>query len=139
MESPDIQIENLLSKHLSPIKVAFFFNEDQHQQYRCIHSSIGHYKTKENYLIYDLPSILRVLCLKRGLFSENMETELYRQSLDEVCFILDWEVHAKKVLIFEIKDLKHWDQENFLTVIKENSRVLNDSFDEYYFRNRGNE
>ena len=138
MEKPEDQIENLLKKHLSPIKAAFFFNGDEHEQYKCLHSSIDEYLTKDNYLLYDLPAVLRVLGLKSSLFEENMEAELYRQSLDELCFILDWQPHAKKVIIFEVKGLVHWDQENFLKAIKENNNVLNEVFDKYYLRNRDN-
>lgn len=136
MEKPEVQIENLLKSHLSPIKAAFFFNGDVHEEYKCLHSSIGEYQTKSNYLLYDLPAVLRLLGLKSGLFEENMEAELYRQSLDELCFILDWQLHAKKIIIFEVKNLEHWDQENFLKTIKENNNILNEAFDKFYIRNR---
>ena len=107
--------------------------DNEYEDYECLYSTSPLYESGKSHLLYDIKPLLRVLCLKRKLFSQKLEQDIYQSELQELCFILEWQDHARKILVFDLRDLDHFEDEEFLKIINNENEKLQQMFQKIYY------
>ncbi|MBT3583353.1 MAG: hypothetical protein HN509_00490 [Halobacteriovoraceae bacterium] len=130
-------IQEILKQSIDPLKVSLLFNSNEYQDFLCFHSSSSIYEVGKEYNLYDLKGLLRVLCLKRAILNEELLKNLYKRNLDEICLILEWNDHARKIMLIQTADLNHFDEELFANTFNKEVNSLLKEFQKTYFNYKG--
>lgn len=83
----------------SDIKGAFFYSADEISNYQCLVSNSSNYQEGNDYILYQLDSLVRLLSRKRDIVSKDLLNSMYDDK--ELCMILEWNDHCRKIFIFE--------------------------------------
>lgn len=114
MQNWEIQLSTILNDSLRPMEFALFYNEDSSKDFLKVFSNIEKYQNQDNWDIYSIPSLIRVLTLKNQIVSEDCLETFYKEPATEVCFVLDWGVKGRKIIVFNTARAKVFDQEVFI-------------------------
>ncbi|MFT6070221.1 MAG: hypothetical protein ACJAT2_001784 [Bacteriovoracaceae bacterium] len=133
MKNWDTQLSTILKDSLSPMKFTFFHSEDATNDYQKIYSNMDNYQDKDLWDLYSIPSLVRVLTLKNQILSEECLEEFYKDSAEEVCFVLEWTPKTRKIIVFNTEQASVFDQETFIESINVEQENLKKLFNRALF------
>jgi hypothetical protein len=103
-----------LNEGLTPVNLSFLSSIGPYQNLNCLYSLGTMYQFGEKYSLYQIPSLIRVLLDQGGHIDGLLSRQLYDRSPGlELCYILRWEKDEKDIVIFDLKDNEHFDEERF--------------------------
>lgn len=117
MKNWETQLSTILNNSLSPMEFTFFHSEDAMNDYQKVYSNMDSYQGKDQWDLYSIPSLVRVLTLKNQILSEECLEEFYQDSTSEVCFVLEWSPKTRKIIVFDTLKASIFDQETFIEAI----------------------
>ncbi|MCP4912838.1 MAG: hypothetical protein GY909_06945 [Oligoflexia bacterium] len=94
------ELSNLVNG--SAIKGAFFYSADEISNYQCLASNSDSYQSGNDYVLYQLNSLVRLLARKRDIVSKDLLNSMYED--EELCMIIEWNDHCRKIFIFESEE-----------------------------------
>lgn len=90
----DIEVKDFLKD----LQVSYFFSRGGNSPYVCIFSEDENYFEKNNYLIYDIPELLRLLVIKKELLGDEQVNHYYRNNENSLCIVFEWTELVRKVV-----------------------------------------
>lgn len=128
MQNWELQLSTILNDTLKPMAFALFHNDNETDDYKLIYSNMDKYKDKEDWDLYSIPSLLRVLTLKNQIVSEECLERFYKEPANEICFVLEWGAKGRKVMVFNTERPKVFEQEMFIDAITSEQENLKKIF-----------
>ncbi len=130
MKTPIIlKIQHLLNQSLSPVQIAMFFNDNEYRPYHCIFSNSNSYHHNKNYDLYQLAPLLRTICKKSEILSNDLYKHLFNNEYsNHLCYMLNWEDFNRKIIIFDLNQTTVFDNKLFIKIMSENTKDLLDIF-----------
>tara|TARA_R110002072_G_scaffold276051_2_gene437709 strand:- start:50756 stop:51136 length:381 start_codon:yes stop_codon:yes gene_type:complete len=108
----------------SEIKGAFFYSPDEITNYRCIASSDKDFTENNDYILYQLKPLVRLLARRRDIISKELLEEMFIES--SLCMILEWNDHSRKVFIFD-------SESDISLLLKEKHEEVKKLFQKYFY------
>jgi hypothetical protein len=133
MKNWETQLSTILKDSLSPMEFTFFHSEDTLNDYQKVYSNMEAYQEKEQWDLYSIPSLVRVLTLKNQLLSDKCLEDFYNDSTTEVCFVLEWSPKTRKIIVFDTQRASVFDQEAFIDSINAEQESLKKLFNRVLF------
>lgn len=135
IEFKDTEILRTFEKVMGPTEVSFLFSRGENQEFNCLNSNNNPYFKETNYSLYDLNSLVRILLKKQESLEGSMRKEYWEgKSSDEICFVLEWNDFARKVIVFHTDQTKYFHKDE-LKELLENKNLLNSLFQKLIYRN----
>ena len=129
------EFEEIFVNALTPVEVAIFFSPSEEDNYFCLFSNSKKYKGQKQYPLYDLSPLMRTLCEKSHIVSQTLLDELYEgNNSDEICFILDWNDHMRKVIIFDLSKIELFEQDEFVEQLKNEKERMREIYQKIFFK-----
>ena len=130
----DDSLNRIFSTILGQVCVAIFSNTHLNHPFRCLYSSNKEYAQGEIISLYKIDSLVRILCEKSKVLAQTELHQLYNHSeKDEICFILEWEDHIKKIFIFNIEQTLDLNINEFIEKINSEKEAMRIIFQKVYF------
>lgn len=117
MQNWEVQLATILNDSLHPMEFALFYNENSGEDFKRVYSNIEKYKEQDDWDVYSIPSLIRVLTLKNQIVSEDCLETFYKEPASEICFVLDWASTGRRIIVFNTSKAKVFDQESFIQSI----------------------
>ena len=127
------ELNQIFSEALSPLKINIFFNSSKDMDFSCLFSSHDNYKRASSYSVYNILPLLRILIKKNDILSEDLLSNFYDNAPFELCYIHEWNDHSKKVFIFSLESLSHFDQVKLNSIIKNETQKLDQVLQKLFF------
>lgn len=118
------ELSNGFQSTLQPIPYAFFFAENDDQNYYCLASELNQFRPFETFSIYKIPGLIRTLTQKSNILSEQCQIAQEGQFPQHLCLILKWQQNDKRVLILEIKDNEKLNTESLETFLLDKKQMI---------------
>lgn len=115
-----LEIEELLSDSIKPIKLAYFEAIDEFLNLECSVNFNTNYHSGKIYGPYDIKPILRVLLLKSKIIDEKSLVEIFKIDEKEVCIVLNFESDKKSFLVINLEELDYFKDKQLTKVIIKN-------------------
>lgn len=118
------KLTDILKDVMDPISVAYFTAADENMNFKCVFSATPLYREGQNYSIYNIPSLFRLILSKANILPEKEVDSVFENFEKQFCYILEW-VDVKKVLVFDIRELNFFeDQALVKELIKERELIV---------------
>ena len=118
---------------IDPLKMTLLLGHGGYFNLTCLYSSDQGFQMGEAYSLYHIPSLLRTLGTRADILAEHVYDELYENSAEQICYILDWDDFVMKVFLFDISNLKVFNEENFVRILQEDQEHLAQIFQMAYY------
>jgi len=108
------EIQEYFGPALNPVKLLLLESKASSGEFKSLFSTINGSKN-ENFLLYDLPALMRLLCQRRGVLKKELLDQFDPKS--ELCLIVDWLENQKRVVIIDLEDEVTIEREKLKTLV----------------------
>lgn len=122
------ELYNSFDNVVTPLNLSFFVCTNKLLTFNCIFSLSEDVSSGDKRSIFDLPALLRLLCLEEGTVDIGMATNIFTDASNQICRILEWTDYIKRIVIFDLSHVKSFNESKFIELTSDNSLVLDESF-----------
>lgn len=119
---------------LEQFELSFFFSRGGQSPYTCIYSETEDYKLSIDYLVYDIPELLRLMIIKKELMNDDLVNYYYKNSNNSLCLVLEWNELVRKVV--RISSSKELDIIDLQEQIADKKELISGFFKKSYFKHQ---
>lgn len=95
------EIQEYFGPALKPVKLLLLESRESSGEFKKLFSTEDE-DNSENYLLYDLPALMRLLCQSRNVLKKELLDQFDPKS--ELCLIIDWIQNQKRVVIIDLEE-----------------------------------
>ena len=117
---------------LDQFELSFFFSRGGQSPYSCIYSESDNYKSGNDYLVYDIPELLRLIIIKKELMNDDLVNYYYKNADNSICLILEWNELVRKIV--RISSSKEQNIIDLQDQISEKKELISGFFKKSFFK-----
>ena len=137
MEEMLVQFKKEWESACRPLSFSMIYCYNDLLGFEVFSSNLPEYVEGNLYPIYDIVPLMRLLLMKEQALGPNLEEQLYEQQGNStICKVLSWLPQQKRVILFKLDKLDHFDENLFADLLQKDQ--LTTQFDQLYLLSREN-
>ncbi len=128
------ELARLVFKGLYPLNVTMFLSQGDKEPFRCLYAKDSGFTVGKKYSLYDIRPLFRFLMEKTNSMNKDIANQIWSdEEREDVCYVLEWDDHARKIIIFHTGDSLHFDKYQFSEIIKKSAPQINHIFRRVFY------